>query len=540
MRCSPWLEVKEGSQYPLEIALGEEPGGEFYAYLAFEKATDKGNLHLFRMAGGKLPEALTNGSMGEIPKNINLSGGDVIWTPVAAAARPVSTPTPPPVIAAKPPSLAQHVLAGTKWICHIGSVDLGKVEFSANGAFIHTIGSQDCSGTWGIVDARTLWKDNGSRNLFILSRDGKTLEERWENDGRRRWYRDIPLSALAKHPLAGTTWKFVNEDGSIGKTVFYANGTHDHNDGRGSIFSAAPWRIWNEKAVWGKHGDIKIEFTLSDDRTTLLQTWEDHLDWGMRGKRLWHRDTLPSVKTSSANKSTGNPSSDSSGATLVAEFATLNKARSDLIVTNMTEVNRRDKAALESLKKQIGVNDIDFLKEIQNALTAVEAGGEFEAQEPTAQNKLSSYRRAFWNIKTTRDKAIANVGRNANLRVKPAYDALLRRAIAADMIDLAKQIKDKKDEFEPLNFEALLCTGSWQASWEKDHRYIFKKDGSFIKRSIYWRKDFPKGKWRTVRTGGNVGIQFTETIWPGTTHFLSQDRKKMVNPQDGGALLREE
>ncbi|MDR2512643.1 MAG: hypothetical protein LBD01_02450 [Puniceicoccales bacterium] len=87
MRCGRWLEVKEGEYYPIEIAMGETPGREFCAALAFERQGQKGKLLLFRTIGGDLPKEAINGSKGMIPSNIDLKGGDLIWVTKRANTR---------------------------------------------------------------------------------------------------------------------------------------------------------------------------------------------------------------------------------------------------------------------------------------------------------------------------------------------------------------------------------------------------------------------------------------------------------------------
>ncbi|MDR2430184.1 MAG: hypothetical protein LBD14_04745 [Puniceicoccales bacterium] len=84
MHCGPWIEVTRNAEYPIEIALGETPGGEFCAALAFEKSDEKGKLHLFRMSKDEIPAEYTNGTKGHIPGNIDLAGGNVVWEPKMA------------------------------------------------------------------------------------------------------------------------------------------------------------------------------------------------------------------------------------------------------------------------------------------------------------------------------------------------------------------------------------------------------------------------------------------------------------------------
>ena len=84
MHCGPWIEVTRNAEYPIEIALGETPGGEFCAALAFEKSDEKGKLHLFRMSRDEIPKEYINGSKGMIPANIDTAGGGVVWEPKMA------------------------------------------------------------------------------------------------------------------------------------------------------------------------------------------------------------------------------------------------------------------------------------------------------------------------------------------------------------------------------------------------------------------------------------------------------------------------
>ncbi|MDR3228073.1 MAG: hypothetical protein LBT53_01485 [Puniceicoccales bacterium] len=75
MKCGPWLTVSKGSKYPMEVAIGETPGGVFYAFLAFEREGERGKLYLFRMSGGKFTPT------GKVAPGIDYSGGGMVWTP---------------------------------------------------------------------------------------------------------------------------------------------------------------------------------------------------------------------------------------------------------------------------------------------------------------------------------------------------------------------------------------------------------------------------------------------------------------------------
>ncbi|MDR1817490.1 MAG: hypothetical protein LBR07_04810, partial [Puniceicoccales bacterium] len=77
----PWIEVRQGSSYDMEIAIGETPGGEFCGVLAWQKENAKSPLLLFRMDAGPLPKEAIDGSKGGIPTNVQLDGGKLIWKP---------------------------------------------------------------------------------------------------------------------------------------------------------------------------------------------------------------------------------------------------------------------------------------------------------------------------------------------------------------------------------------------------------------------------------------------------------------------------
>ena len=65
MRAGPWISITKDAEVPLEIAIGETPGGHFYAILCIEVMTTSGkgagNLKLFRLTNDELPDAIKNG-----------------------------------------------------------------------------------------------------------------------------------------------------------------------------------------------------------------------------------------------------------------------------------------------------------------------------------------------------------------------------------------------------------------------------------------------------------------------------------------------
>jgi hypothetical protein len=84
MRCGPWLDVREGEKCPIEIAIGERPGGVFYSFLCFERKDKKGKVALFRTERGEVDPAKVQAEARKygsavIPPNVDWSGGGVIW-----------------------------------------------------------------------------------------------------------------------------------------------------------------------------------------------------------------------------------------------------------------------------------------------------------------------------------------------------------------------------------------------------------------------------------------------------------------------------
>ena len=84
LRCGPWITATRDKEIPLEIVIGETPGGTFYAVVLIEVADASGKpdgqLRLFRMTTDELPEVIKNGHPS-IP-GVDMTGGDWIFKPV--------------------------------------------------------------------------------------------------------------------------------------------------------------------------------------------------------------------------------------------------------------------------------------------------------------------------------------------------------------------------------------------------------------------------------------------------------------------------
>jgi hypothetical protein len=84
LRCGPWINATRDKETPIEVVIGETPGGTFYAVLLVEVADANGkpdgHLRLFRLTADELPDAIKNGHPS-IP-NVDMSGGDWMFKPV--------------------------------------------------------------------------------------------------------------------------------------------------------------------------------------------------------------------------------------------------------------------------------------------------------------------------------------------------------------------------------------------------------------------------------------------------------------------------
>jgi hypothetical protein len=70
MKAGPWITAPKGTKVPIEIAIGETPGGVFDVYLAIEVARSgsrvngtfegEGTLKLFRVNSDPLPKEIEN------------------------------------------------------------------------------------------------------------------------------------------------------------------------------------------------------------------------------------------------------------------------------------------------------------------------------------------------------------------------------------------------------------------------------------------------------------------------------------------------
>jgi hypothetical protein len=83
LRCGPWIQMTAGAEIPIEIALGEMPGGSFYGVLCIEVmgADGKGSgMKLLRFTNQPLPKEIQNPRA--IGAKIDMEANGWIFTPV--------------------------------------------------------------------------------------------------------------------------------------------------------------------------------------------------------------------------------------------------------------------------------------------------------------------------------------------------------------------------------------------------------------------------------------------------------------------------
>ena len=84
LHCGPWIQINAGQEAPIEIALGETPGGGFLAMLCFEVMGDNGKgsgPKLLRFTKDDLPDEIRAGAK-RVPGGVDLEAKGWIFTPV--------------------------------------------------------------------------------------------------------------------------------------------------------------------------------------------------------------------------------------------------------------------------------------------------------------------------------------------------------------------------------------------------------------------------------------------------------------------------
>lgn len=129
-------------------------------------------------------------------------------------------------------------------------------------------------------------------------------------------------------------------------------------------------------------------------------------------------------------------------ASVRAEFAAAEQKYAETFNAALEQANVRDAAALDALRKRVGVSDLDLLKKVSEAQVAV---AQCAAIAYVSPQRASAAEKDSARIKAMRDRSISDTTRATFSRLKFAYAECLRKAVEADDIELAKGIKAKMD-----------------------------------------------------------------------------------------------
>jgi hypothetical protein len=431
--------------------------------------------------------------------------------------------TPPP-----PTARLRSVIGepNVYWRFSYNDVGVSEFTFFPDGTWRELLNGQPCrSGVWTPWYGDVIKYDENPDDLFYLSEDGNSLVRFYRGDEGvyQKCYRE---GYVAVHAISGTKWTFGNNaavleflpDGKIKSVVAGKE-------------KAGKWIAVNVGTV--KNATGSSTYSLSFDQTTLTQT--------SAGKAyVWNRVAgAASVAASQNSPQTPPPSTFPTKAaapspeSLRADFEALNKKTEALFIEAMRSYNRQDKSNLEELKKRVGIKEIEILQKIQDALNAVAYNGSFEVGELPEEKKRTVNERTLWRIKTTRDRNISSARKSVASRSKSAYEALVKRATAANNLELAKEMSAQILAF------SLSPIGNWRECFLSRARIVLEVNGIA-------RHGGENGKWREIspevftitREGGAGGM------WAGSVWKISSDGKTLtrIDPNPvwrGWTLARE-
>jgi hypothetical protein len=306
--------------------------------------------------------------------------------------------------------------------------------------------------------------------------------------------------------ISGTTWKIVPNGEWV--YTFNADGTWRETL-NGELQSAGRWQQITPERFRMITGATH-QFSVSPDGRNIIrgdgQTWQ-------RGRPI-----APVA-----------PKAAATAQALRTEFETLNKTGANLFVEAMRSYNRQDTGNLETLKKRVGASDIDLLQKIQDALTAVANNESFEV-DGIPGKKLTPNERTLISIQNTRERNLASAQRSVSSRGKSAYDALLKRAIAAGEFELAKEIQAKAAVFT----QSSSPIGNWRECQGDRRRVILKGGGA-----VWHEAGGMGGTWKQVSTGVFTITKGYGAGWEGSTWKYSPDGKTLKRIGADWKLVRE-
>jgi hypothetical protein len=215
---------------------------------------------------------------------------------------------------------------------------------------------------------------------------------------------------------------------------------------------------------------------------------------------LWgEKQHIPA--TSAVSTSAAVPNEAAAGQSpFLKELETLNAQFHARFTTLMDYPNRRDKSTLAALRKRAeSKTEVTALQAIINAEAAVESNKRLSS----ADLKDKDLQKAYDTLRETRSKQIAATVKNVAQRIKPGYEKLLKKAIAAGKYDDAKIIKSIIVAMES-GGDAKKFVGKWG---DGVGVVEFFPNGVV---TMSWR---PHSRW-DIETGNVIGnAVVTETGW---------------------------
>ena len=190
----------------------------------------------------------------------------------------------------------------------------------------------------------------------------------------------------------------------------------------------------------------------------------------------------------------------------------------------MERKNKADAAAIEGLKRRVGVKDIDFAKRCDEAIEAVNKSGTFHAIPPSKDARKRDPKEIdLWSIKESRGEVIKSISKQVFGRAKPHYQTLKKKAFNAKDYDLAKEIEEilKSDGRDDSTFYGYIpFLGSYKFSGESFRIYKDEDDDNVYHQWTYG----------TSRRKSNIKVIGREIIIleSGWSLELSADGKSLV------------
>ena len=132
----------------------------------------------------------------------------------------------------------------------------------------------------------------------------------------------------------------------------------------------------------------------------------------------------------------------------------------------MERKNKADAAAIEGLKRRVGVKDIDFATRCDKAIEAVNKSKVFYAYSRDVRRRTEN-EASLWNIKKSRDQVIKSLCKQVLGNAKPHYQTLQKKAFDAKDYDLAKEIEEALKAFG----RGELFLGIWAYNDEAFHLF---------------------------------------------------------------------